>query len=135
MSSLTCDAAGEIRSIPPLSADGLSTGSTALHNSNKKPFESREVEVLQFSPIGARVELAEEPTDFRMAAALRIQDMPMGTDIRAVDHLLHTYMCWHHSVFPILSRKAFGDGIRHGGRYYTPLLLNVSGSPRCQKSR
>jgi hypothetical protein len=81
--------------------------------------------ILTYPPLGARQDLPDDATNFLAATAMRIDDLPMGTDIRVVDHLLHTYWCWHHSVFPIMSRKAFSDSIRYGGRYYTPLLLNV----------
>lgn len=130
MSRLDMDESGTIRAIPPLSAAALSLGGTA-------PFQpptsmSRRVRVgsdnacsSPFAPHGNYIS-TERSFTFIEAAAARIADLPMGTDIRVVDHLVHIYFLWQHSIFPILSRKAFTDSFRSGGSYYSPLLLCVS---------
>jgi hypothetical protein len=61
-----------------------------------------------------------------VAAASNISALPLGTDIRTVQHLLNLYFMWAWPMFPIVSRQIFMQHFSHGGQYYSPLLLNVS---------
>lgn len=126
---LTCDIMGDIRAIPPMSAHALSTGCATFGHSTQRTASSWlycDPGILEAPPLGATATSSHSPTGFLQASAIHIGDLPMGTDIRVVDHLIHTYLCWHHAVFPITSYKAFVVSFEHGGRYYTGLLLNVS---------
>jgi hypothetical protein len=60
------------------------------------------------------------------AAANNITALPLGTDIRTVQHLLHLYFLWAWPMFPVISRQIFMQHFTNGGQYYSPLLLNVS---------
>lgn len=61
-----------------------------------------------------------------VAAAANISALPLGTDIRTVQHLLHLYFLWAWPMFPVISRQIFMQHFSQGGQYYSPLLLNVS---------
>jgi hypothetical protein len=61
-----------------------------------------------------------------VSAANNISSVPLGTDIRTIEHLLVNYFIWHHAIFPVTSCRLFLDHFRDGGRYCSPLLLNVS---------
>lgn len=61
-----------------------------------------------------------------VAAAANIAALPLGTDIRTVQHLLHLYFLWAWPMFPVISRQIFMQHFSNGGQYYSPLLLNVS---------
>lgn len=65
-------------------------------------------------------------TSALVAAAANITALPLGTDIRTVQHLLHLYFLWAWPMFPVISRQIFMQHFSHGGQYYSPLLLNVS---------
>lgn len=124
--TLTCDDSGTIRAVPLLSANGLSLGITPNPQSKSSP--SASLQNILASPSQSTVggqPLPDLPYNFLAAAANHIADLPIGTDIRVVDHLLHTYFCWLHTAFPIMSLKAFEESFRGQGQYYSPLLLNV----------
>jgi len=64
-------------------------------------------------------------TSALVAAAANISALPLGTDIRTVQHLLHLYFLWAWPMFPVISRQIFMLHFSNGGQYYSPLLLNV----------
>lgn len=68
-----------------------------------------------------------EKMSLLVSAAKNIDSVPLGTDIRTVEHLLVNYFTWHHVVFPVTSCRLFLDAFNNGGKYCTPLLLNVGG--------
>lgn len=52
--------------------------------------------------------------------------LPPGTTLETIKHLLHLYFLWHYTALPVISRSIFLDHLCKGGKYCTPLLLNVS---------
>lgn len=60
-----------------------------------------------------------------VAAASNIDSMPMGTDIRLVERLLVSFLLWHHTIFPVLSRRVFLEHFCKLGKYCSPFLLNA----------
>lgn len=65
------------------------------------------------------------PQSFLQAAANNIAYLPLGTDIRTVEHLLTAFFMWFYPVFPLVSKQIFLDHMYNGGKYCTPLLLNA----------
>lgn len=125
LDTFALDDNGTIRAFPPLSVHGLSTG--VVHTSRTKGSSPGSLQNILASPsqsVGGQ-QLPDLPYNFMAPAAAHITHLPIGTDIRVVDHLLHTYFCWFHTAFPILSLKAFEESFRGEGQYYSPLLLNV----------
>jgi len=61
--------------------------------------------------------------------------LPPGTTMQTIQHLLNLYFMWHHLVFPVLSRPVFVEHLCNGGKYASPLLLNVSGPFGTKASR
>lgn len=126
---LRLDDAGGLRAFGPLSTYGLSTDSV-LRQSSRLDTPAGQRDTALLTPPTLTVNLAQS-SSFLSSAALRIQDLPLNTDIRVVDHLLTLYFIWHHSVFPILSLHTFTEAFAKRGTYYSPLLLNVSSDRLC----
>jgi len=61
-----------------------------------------------------------------LASARNIDCLPMGTDVRVVEHLIILYFLFQYPVFPIMSLKAFMESFCYAEQHPSPLLLNVS---------
>ena len=71
--------------------------------------------------------LEPEPTSRSSThASTSMAILPQGTDIQTAHHLLYLYFLWHHPAVPVFSRPVFIRHLRDGGKYASPLLLNVN---------
>lgn len=53
-------------------------------------------------------------------------ELPEGTSLETIEHLLNLYFTWEHPLHPVISRPAFLRDMAAGdGPYFSSLLLNV----------
>ncbi|KAM0788051.1 hypothetical protein ACM66B_001223 [Microbotryomycetes sp. NB124-2] len=120
MDRLALDSEGNLRAYGSLSNQLLSTASLKeKHSASLLPVSDE----LAAPPAEYPAKLS---ATFLLGAANNIQHLPLGTDIRLVDHLLWTYFMWHNTSFQIMSRSLFQRDLERGsGACFSPLLLNA----------
>lgn len=120
--SLTLDGAGDIRAYGSTSNDGLAVRPALQSTSSLHDILENKVPRI---PAPQRVDPELSRKALLGAAAGSIDFLPLGTDIRTIEHLLFQYYIWHHPFFPISSRRIFLENFVSGDRYFSPLLLNA----------
>lgn len=132
MDCLAVEQDGRIRAYGATSTNALAGLDDAPDQDPKSAFRQRKYKPVNPSNLKDAPREVTPPRDSQpaqcsplVAAAANIAALPLGTDIRTVQHLLNLYFMWAWPMFPIISRQVFMQHFANGGQYYSPLLLNV----------
>lgn len=115
---------GSLRAVSAVSSLCLDTKPNAVRKSTKSTSSTNGK---GSSPLPSSVQSLTSETEAMNEIRLGTHVLvPEGTTAHTIVDLLNIFFLWESSVHPLISRPAFLEHMAHGGRYFSPLLHNVS---------